>query len=224
MRLFISIILFLMLANLSYSGTVVVGWHDFEAIGEPLSNETPDEMMNGLSARMGNAVLDNKVGGSGGGQKVTNKNTKETPFKYGSQYPLLKVPSIDSAILLRADGSNANLSRLDFSVTNMTDKPLVLESIHLDCHLLYGTVGESWLTVSHLSAGSDLEDKPWQGFCASDKLYPQALTWHDGNVPLAGMEDLVLESGETAAFRIEVGISGSVPAGFQVDNIAIVAE
>jgi hypothetical protein len=37
------------------------------------------------------------------------------------------------------------------------------------------------------------------------------------------MGDLLLEPGQTVAFRIEVGIDGTTPVGLSVDNIAIVA-
>ena len=105
----------------------------------------------------------------------------------------------------------------------MTDHPLTLESIHFDCKLVYGVIGESWVQVSHLSGKSDLESKPWRGFIPSGNLHLQAYTWHDGDVPLSDMGDLILAGGETAAFRIEVGIDGETAAGFRVDNIAIVA-
>jgi hypothetical protein len=70
---------------------------------------------------------------------------------------------------------------------------------------------------------SDLDDRPWPGFCITDKLRPSELIWYDSDVALAEMGDLLLEPGQTVAFRIEAGIDGTTPAGLSVDNIAIVA-
>ena len=57
----------------------------------------------------------------------------------------------------------------------------------------------------------------------TDKLRPSERIWYDSDVTLAKMGDLLLEPGQTVAFRIEVGIDGTTPVGLSVDNIAIVA-
>ena len=217
------LLLSLSFTSISYAGTVVISWHSFETMGEAVTNEAPDYVATGLEGRMGNVVVNNRIGGAGGGKEVVPENSKMTELKYGRKYDLKSTPTSESSVMLSSDGSAQQLARLDFMVTNLTDQPLTLESIHFDCKLLYGVIGETWVQVSHLSGKSDLESKPWPGFVPSGKLHLQAYTWHDGDVPLEEMDDLILEGGETAAFRIEVGIDGETAAGFRVDNIAIVA-
>ena len=223
MRILYPILVSFLFVSFVKADEVIVGWHSFETMGQPLATEAPDEIAPGYRATMGNVVIDQIVGGAGGGQKVVKFNTKESPNYYGSLYAVNTPVELDSGVLLCANGANKSIGRLDFMLTNMTGRIVELKSIHFDCKLIYGTYGESWVQVSHLSGVSDLEDLPWAGLCVTDKLRPSERIWYDADVALAKMGDLLLEPGQTVAFRIEVGIDGTTPAGLSVDNIAIVA-
>lgn len=198
-----------------YAQNLLVGWHTFDvSTGTAIAAESPDFVKSGFSGLMGTSIS----GTTQGGGKGTVENVHSTDNTYGDLAAIDPAPSIVSAVLLNSY-NNAN-KKLDIQVTNNTSADVMLSSIQLDYKLSSGVEAESTIKVSHLSGSSDLQDA-FNGRNLSGVITATDFDFHNLVVNVSAMADVVLAPGEKASFRIEVGITGTTAAVFNVDNIAI---
>ncbi len=206
----------LMAGGAAQADVVVAGWHTWTVADAAVSGESPDEVASGWTGNMGTSIA------NGGGQKTVAVDSGDDT--YGMAYAV-SGRTVASSVQLRAvDGGNNNLRRLDFLVTNNTGGDQTLSTIHFDYKLVYGTAADTTIKLSHLSASSDLEATPWAGYNIVAPITFSGFGWADVDSGFGLMTDLTLANGESAAFRIEVGVStGAIAAGVNIDNIAVTA-
>lgn len=207
--LLISLSLFV---SFSYSQVVLVGWNDFDSTNDTVA----DTLLEGFSGIVGTSVSDSASVGAG--QSISDAaNLGGTALSYGNLFAIAEsdINPLSNGFIINSTG---NSRFIDFSITNSAADDYELDRILFHAKRQWGTEDSVALKVSHFSPSSDLSDTVTQreifsqtGISASTNAF---------SVSISGLDDYILESGETAAFRIfneNAGANGQ----FRVDNIAI---
>jgi hypothetical protein len=202
----------LLAAGIAQADVVVAGWHTWTEATAPVASEGPDEVASGWAGNMGTSIL------SGGGSRVVASDSGDDT--YGNAYSV-SGRTVNSTAQLRAN--NNNIKRMEFLVTNNTGSYQTLSSTQFDYALVYGSAAETTNKLYHLSGASDLDDTPWIGYNIVPPITMTDNAWHDVDSGFGSMTDLTLAIGESAAFRLEIDITGATAAGVNIDNIAVTA-
>jgi hypothetical protein len=206
------LIFLLFFVSFSYSQVVLVGWNDFDS-----TNDTEaDTLLEGFSGIVGTSVSDSASAGAG--QSISDAaNLGGTTLSYGNLFAVAEsdINPLSNGFIINSTG---NTRFIDFSITNNAADDYELDRILFHAKRQWGAVDSVALKVSHFSPSSDLSDTVTQrelfsqtGISASTNAF---------SISMSGLDDYILESGETAAFRIfneNAGANGQ----FRVDNIAI---
>jgi hypothetical protein len=202
-----------MTAGLVHADIVVAGWNSWTVANGPISGVAPNDTATGWTGTMGTNL------GGGGGQHI--KSPGSADGTYGTAYVAPADPT-DSAVQLAT--YNNNIKRLDFQITNNTGSDQTLTTVHFDFGLTFTSTNTAAPTIqlTHLQGNSDLV-APWGGYAFTPAL-PVTFGYDGADVDLAAgaMTDFTLAPGESAAFRLELGVTEGA-AIMRVDNIAIAA-
>ncbi len=207
--LFYSIFFFV---SFSYAQVVLVGWNDFDN-----SNDTvADTLLEDFSGIVGTSVSDSASAGAG--HSISDgANLGGTALSYGNLFAVAEsdLNPLSNGFIINSTG---NTRFIDFSITNNAADDYELDRILFHAKRQWGTASNVALKVSHFSPSSDLSDTVTQREIFSQTDISASTTAF--SITISGLDDYILESGETAAFRIaneNVGANGQ----FRVDNIAI---
>lgn len=187
----------------------------------PANDSTPDSQIANFIGALGTSVSADSSNGGGRVVYTAADNLSDTSF--GSKSFL---EAVSSASGLKLDTFNAPNSQLDIKLTNNSGSDVTVAGIHFDAKLSFGTEG-SQINVSHLSSASDLLDTNPSGSVfnsrslSSTNIAGDSTAWVNYDISPGLMTDLVLEDGESAAFRISLDKINEVNSGVLLDNIGI---
>ena len=187
----------------------------------PANDSTPDSQIANFIGALGTSVSADSSNGGGRVVYTAADNLSDTSF--GSKSFL---EAVSSASGLKLDTFNAPNSQLDIKLTNNSGSDVTVAGIHFDAKLSFGTEG-SQINVSHFSSASDLLDTNPSGSVfnsrslSSTNIAGDSTAWVNYDISAGSITDLVLEDGESAAFRISVDKINEVNSGVLLDNIGI---
>ena len=187
----------------------------------PANDSTPDSQIANFIGALGTSVSADSSNGGGRVVYTAADNLSDTSF--GSKSFL---EAVSSASGLKLDTFNAPNSQLDIKLTNNSGSDVTVAGIHFDAKRSFGKEG-SQINVSHLSSASDLLDTNPSGSVfnsrslSSTNIAGDSTAWVNYDISPGLMTDLVLEDGESAAFRISVDKINEVNSGVLLDNIGI---
>ena len=190
------------LASSASAQGILAGWHTFDG---NTSTQTASDLFTDVTATI-----------AGGNAEATNWNIDNQT--YGDS-AFTFTAAVDSLGIRLTTYSNAN-KRVDVTVTNGTGADLTVDNLFFDLRASFGADDGS-MTVSHLSASSDLNDA--FGFRLLGTINTTGgdfTTIYQSTISTAAMADVTLANGETAAFRFQLDTTGE-GIGAKLDNIAI---
>ncbi len=123
---------------------------------------------------------------------------------------------------VREGNTNKN-SRVDVRIQNNTGGPLQLESISFDYGRMYENSPQD-VTLSYAYGNLD-EAEHTQIFTATNlDVTGQYGDYHDFDIPLTNLNDVVLAEGQQATFRFSIDNAGGIWDQGAFDNIAFVGQ
>ncbi|VGO12002.1 hypothetical protein PDESU_00550 [Pontiella desulfatans] len=208
---------------------ILAGWNYFapnnNVVNDYVDDSTPDVARPGIFGLIGGEV--NPEFSSTGGGSRSAPAYDQIGFAFGGLVGTGSDDAEASGVQLTRDfDGNNHRERLDLKVTNTTGDDIEVNGIHFDIKTNfkggqavtnYGTV-----KVIHFTPVSDLNDAfAWRTIGESN-LYNFA--WQHIDYTTDAMADVILETGETASFRIEIDWADPAATGdptWFVDNVAI---
>ena len=190
-----------------------------------VDDSSPDVLLPGIAALIGGEV-NPAYPATGGGSR-----SKATYDQLGDTFGTLtgtgSGAAEDSGVQLLHDyDGGADRHRLDFKVTNNTGDDVAVNGIHFDIKTSYkggaSVTNFGTVKVIHFLPVSDLDDGPTWRVLGESNLFDFA--WKQLDVSTAGMTDVTLVDGESAAFRIEIDWSDPLAVGdpaWFVDNVGL---
>ena len=213
MKIIPLIISFLFLVTFSFGQSVLIGWNDFES----QADSAPDSLAENISGSLGRDVNSSASAAGGGQAIVAAADLGGESFAYGNLFPVATedLNPLSNGLSFRTGG---NGKYIDFNITNNGADSIDLDQILFHTKRQWGPVGDMSMHVSHFSTVSDLTDSVNQRELFT--LTPTDASANGYSVSLSNLDDTILTTGETAAFRIFGSTTGNL-GEFRVDNIAI---
>ncbi|HUV65734.1 MAG TPA: hypothetical protein VMW24_17695, partial [Sedimentisphaerales bacterium] len=204
----ISFVLVLALTGMTSAGvpegTILIGWHTPE-VSTPASDSTPDDYLTGVTGLL-----------SGGEDVPADKNS--TDGTYGSG----PATAASTSNAVRAKLDQPSRAVVSVQITNNTGGSLYLGTFHFDYSRWYAN---SPRDIALYYDSGDLENDDNTLINSASELAVAGPTgdYDDFDWSLSVLNDVTLDNGQSATFRLEVSnaLLANTAGGF--DNIAITA-
>ena len=185
-------------------GTLLIGWHTPDP-GTPTSDSTPDDYLTGVTGLL-----------SGGEDTQIDKNS--TDGNYGSG----PATAASTANSVRAKLDLPSRAIVSVQITNNTGGSLYLGTFHFDYSRWYGNSPRD-VALYYDSGNLANDDNTLINSASELSVVGPVGDYDDFDWSLSVLNDVILEDGESATFRLEVSnaIQANTAGGF--DNIAITA-
>ena len=185
-------------------GTLLIGWHTPE-VSTPTSDSTPDDYLTGVAGLL-----------SGGQDVQADKNS--TDGNYGSGPAT--AASTSNAIRARLDQPSRAV--VSVQITNNTGGSLYLGTFHFDYSRWYGNSPQD-IALYYDSGDLDNDDNTLINSASELAVAGPTGDYDDFDWSLSVLNDVTLDNGQSATFRLEVSNSLQADTAGGFDNIAITA-
>ena len=184
-------------------GTILIGWHSPE-IATPTNDSTPDDFLPGVEGLLS------------GGYDVQNKNSTDGTYGSGPATPASTI----NAVRVRLDQPSRAFALV--TIANKTGSSLYLGVFHFDYGRWYDA---SPRDVALYYDHGDLTNDPNTLIGSASELPVSGASgnYSDFDYSLSVLNDVVLENGQSATFRLQISNATSASTAGGLDNIAITA-